>query len=118
MSKTILLVEDDSAIVESTQCVLEFAGFQVKTAPDGYAMKKHINGTVPDLILIDYWLPKKNGGEIIKELREDSKTKHVPVLVISASHNIKEIIQEAGADGFLEKPFNMDDLISTVGKYL
>ena len=118
MSKTILLVDDDPAIVESTTLLLEFAGFQVKSAQDGFAIKKHMIGSVPDLILLDYWLPKKNGREIIKELKNNYKTKAIPILVISASHNIRELIHEAGADGFLEKPFDFDVLVSTMEKYL
>src|ERR1035437_8493590 len=95
MNKTILLVDDDPAIVESTKLILEYAGYKVKTAYDGYAIKEHINGTVPDLILLDYWLPKKNGSEIIKELRQSNKTRHIPILVISASHNIKEQVERS-----------------------
>jgi len=61
---------------------------------------------------------KKNGGEIVKELKANGKTKHIPVLVISASHNIKEQLEGTGANGFLEKPFNMDDLLTTVSRYI
>lgn len=118
MTKTILLIDDEPAIVESTKMLLEFAGYSVKTAQDGFGIQEHMHCTIPDLILLDYWLPRKNGGEITRELKENSRTKNIPVLIISASHNIREKIQLTGADGFLEKPFNMDELLTTVQKLL
>jgi DNA-binding response OmpR family regulator len=118
MKKNILIVDDDKAILECTKLLLEYSGFQVETTCDGFSLNLYIRGTIPDMILLDYRMPKKDGCMIIKELKDDNKTKNIPILVISASNDIKEKVVEAGADDFLEKPFSIDVLVSKMEKYL
>lgn len=118
MTKRILIVDDDNSIVESLRYLLEDAGFAVDTCGDGSFVGKKQNGTKPDLILLDYQLPGENGADITKKLKRKSGTKKIPVIIISANYNIKELAAKAGADDFLPKPFDIYDLLNTVEKHL
>lgn len=118
MTKRILIVDDDRSIVESLTYVFEDAGFIVDSGEDGSFIKKHFNGNKPDAILLDYWLPGENGGELTKKLKARKDTSDIPVVIISAGYNIKEIVKKAGADDFLSKPYDIDQLVATVEKHL
>lgn len=118
MTKRILIVDDDISIVESLKYLLEDSGYQVDTNEDGKFIYKRFNGNKPDLILLDYWLPGENGGDITKKLKTESDTKNIPVIIISASYNIKDLVHEAGADDFLQKPYDIDDVLNTIKKHI
>jgi DNA-binding response OmpR family regulator len=118
MAKKILVVDDDVAIVESLRYLLEDAGYQVQTAEDGSFIKTILKNTKPDLILLDYWLPQQTGGDITKELKSKKETKVIPVIIISASYNIRELVSDAGADDFLEKPYDIQQMLNMVTKHI
>lgn len=118
MGKKILIVDDDSSIVESLKYVFEDAGFTVESYEDGSFVKNHFNSMKPDVILLDYWLPGENGGDITKKLKAHKDTKNIPVLIISASYNIRELVKQAGADDFIPKPYDIDDLVNKVESYI
>jgi DNA-binding response OmpR family regulator len=114
MAKKILIVDDDVGILESLQFLLEYAGYEVSVAEDGGFVDQRLLGSMPDLILLDYWLPRQNGGEITKKLKSNNKTKHIPVIIISASYNIKDLVEQAGADDFVPKPYDINMLLDKV----
>jgi DNA-binding response OmpR family regulator len=120
MCNKILIIDDDLGIVESTQYLLEYAGYSVRPYLDSTIGLKEIghSGYMPDLILLDYWLPKENGGAITKMLKSRNDTKGIPIIIISASYSVQELTKEAGADDFIAKPFDMDVLLSKVKKYI
>src|SRR5919108_5471079 len=97
MAKKILVVDDDTSIVESLQFLLEDAGYEVMTAEDGRFVNDGWKKKDVNLILLDYWLPQMNGGEITKRLKSHSETKHIPVIIISESYNVKDQVKKAGA---------------------
>lgn len=116
-SKKILIADDDQAIVESLEMVLENADYAVKSTVDGRVipmMKKE----KPDLLLLDIWMSGTDGREICKKLKKNKKTKDIPIIMISASRDIKKSTEDAGADDFLEKPFEIDNLLEKIQKYL
>lgn len=113
-----MIVDDEPAISETLQFILEEEGYQVTTSPDGAALEKYMNGSTPDLILLDYWLPKKNGDEIAKALKNRKDTKDIPIIMMSASNNIGDIARGAGVDDFLPKPFDFEDIVTKVQKYI
>jgi DNA-binding response OmpR family regulator len=116
-SKKILIADDDQAIVESLEMVLEMADYTVKSTVDGRVipmMKKE----KPDLLLLDIWMSGTDGREICKKLKKNKKTKDIPIIMISASRDIKKSTEDAGADDFLEKPFEVDSLLEKIQKYL
>lgn len=112
-----MIADDDPAIVESTRLILEEFGYEVDSTVDGqtiYKMKKDF----PDLLLLDIWMSGQDGREICKYLKKEDTTKRIPIIMISASRDIKESAKTAGADDFLAKPFDMDDLIAIVEKHI
>lgn len=116
MSKKVFIADDDSAIVEATSLLLEEFDYVVETTLNGkelYALKE-----LPDLILLDIWMSGQDGREICRYLKSTQRTKHIPIIMISASRDIKQSALDAGADDFLEKPYAMDDLISKIEKQL
>jgi CheY-like chemotaxis protein len=117
MSK-ILVVDDDEGIVEVVQIVLEGEGYVVQTSMNGAIFQLLSNmAEQPDLILLDVLLSGEDGREISKRLKSDEKTKHIPVVMLSAHSDASKIADNSGADDFLEKPFDVDVLIEKVRKY-
>jgi CheY-like chemotaxis protein len=110
----IMVVDDDESIVESLRLLLEYAGYVVMTADGEESLVAELAHTRPALILLDYWLSGSNGGEITKRLKGDEHTRAIPIVIISASYNIKELVEEAGADGFIPKPYDMQMLLSMI----
>lgn len=113
----ILVADDDPGIVESLQLMLEDAGYEVATTVDGetvYKMEKEF----PDLLLLDIWMSGQDGRQICKFLKKRKHTKHIPIIMISANKDTEQIARDAGADDFLPKPFEMDDLLNKVKSHL
>lgn len=118
MKKKITVVDDDPTILESLQILLTDEGYEVNLASSGEDFEKSLSGVVPDLVLLDYLLPGKNGIELTRSLRKQSGTEAVPVIIISASHQVEKEVCEAGASAFLEKPFDINALLDLVKKHL
>ncbi len=117
MKKRILVVDDDESILEVMQLVLEDEGYNVQTSLNG-ACFLHMNSDLPDLILLDVLLSGEDGREICKRLKSEEKTRHIPVIMHSAHYSASMIAETSGADGFLVKPFHIDELIDVVKRYL
>jgi DNA-binding response OmpR family regulator len=110
----ILVADDDPAIVESTTLILKEFGYEVDSTIDGQTIYK-MEKDLPDVLLLD--MSGQDGREICKYLKKVETTKNIPIIMISASRDIRASAKEAGADDFLAKPFNMDDLIEMIEKY-
>ncbi|HVF69955.1 MAG TPA: response regulator [Xanthomonadales bacterium] len=115
--KRILVADDDVAIVESTCMVLRENGYQVDSADDKEAINK-MEKSLPDLLLLDIWMSGQDGREICKYLKSKELTRHIPIILISASHDIAKSAKGAGSDDFLAKPYGMYELLEKVAKYL
>lgn len=115
--KTILIADDDEGILDATQAILEFEGYQVNITVDGSAIFR-MNGNLPDLLLLDIWMSGQDGTDICRQLKSNHQTKGLPVLMISASRDIEQYAMDAGADDFLAKPYEMDELLEKVRKLL
>ena len=120
MSKKILVIEDDTDIRETIVYVLEEENYEALASDNARILKK-INEFNPDLILLDNWLTDwvsdANGQQLSKALKNDPVTSHIPVIIISAVNNIKEIAEAGEADGYLKKPFDLTELLSVVKQY-
>lgn len=114
MDRKILVVEDDSAINEVIDIILQDYGYAVTTLTNGDLIHSSIEKDKPSLILLDYFLPGKDGKTIIQELRRNKRTESIPIIVISASLEAQTLTREAGATGFLSKPFTIEELIASV----
>ena len=110
----ILVVEDDPDLGTMIKLMLEHKGFAV-TFPQRIEQTEQIllNNNI-DLVLMDMLLSGANGMNICAELKSGNETKHIPVMMISAHPEAKELCLGAGADDFISKPFDMQDLILKV----
>ena len=117
MKKKILVAEDDQAILEVIKIILEGEGFEIVSTDEQDTVHVLIAQHNPSLILLDIWLSGYDGGKIAKHLKSKSDTKHIPIIMISANNETPQISKESGADGFLLKPFDIDDLLNIVKKY-
>lgn len=121
MPKKILVIEDDKDIRDTITYALQAEGYEV-VASENAKILKTINEIKPNLLLLDNWLTDwksdANGQQISKELKSNKATSHIPILIISAVSNIKEIAEAGLADGYLKKPFELDDLHQLVKKFI
>ncbi|MEO7922998.1 MAG: response regulator [Chitinophagaceae bacterium] len=110
----ILVIDDDPDIGLMIKIVLEYKGYKVLVAERPDKAATHIREKLPDLIVMDMLLSGVDGTDICKQLKQDPLTAPVPIIMISAHPNAKEICMEAGADDFVLKPFDIQDLISKI----
>lgn len=115
--KTIMIADDDPGIVDAIEMLLEFEGYQVRSTIDGAAVLD-MKGALPDVLLLDIWMSGDDGRDICKKLKQDDVTKNIPVIMISASRDIRESAMEAGADDFLAKPFEMNELLNKIKAHI
>src|SRR5437868_10195645 len=116
--KKILVVDDESDILEFLKVILEEEGYAVVTSLKGEYLEQLHNGGLPDLILVDVLLSGKDGREIVKHLKSQEETKHIPVIMFSAHPSAEETARKAGAEDFLAKPFDMGVLLAKIAQYL
>jgi len=116
--KKLLVVDDDEDILEFLKVILEDEGYTVVTTDKDDYLKKLQDDTLPDLILLDLLLSGKDGREIVKYLKTNEKTNHIPVIMLSAHPSARETTKQAGADDFVAKPFEIDLLLNKVAQHL
>ena len=114
MAATILIVEDDAAILRGLEMNLRIDGYQVLTASDGAAAVRAFRGANPDLIILDLGLPSMDGLDVIREVRKQNSD--VAVLVLSARHGESDKVLglSLGADDYVTKPFGLAELLARV----
>jgi DNA-binding response OmpR family regulator len=111
--KKIMIADDDPGIVDAVEMLLEFEGYTVSSTVNGSTVLD-MREELPDLLLLDIWMSGEDGRDICKKLKSENITKNIPVIMISASRDIKDSAMAAGADDFLAKPFEMDELIKKI----
>jgi CheY-like chemotaxis protein len=117
MKKRVLVVDDSEAILDVVKMALEMAGYEVSTSLTA-ACFQHMENDLPDLILLDILLSGEDGGKMCQRLKDDEKTRHVPVILLSAHAGLSETAGGCGANDFLAKPFRIIALRDIVKKYL
>lgn len=117
MSKKILIAEDDEGILDAMKIMLEMEGYEVKTTRDGKTLYD-MNEELPDLLLLDVWIAGMDGRDICKYLKSREGTERFPIILMSATKDTEKMAREVGADNFLEKPFELDELVALVAKYM
>ncbi|MCM8812142.1 MAG: response regulator [Candidatus Omnitrophica bacterium] len=112
----ILLVDDEPSIVKMVGKRLEIAGFQVVVAMDGEEALQKASSEKPDLIILDFMLPKKNGYEVCSLLKKDQRYQKIPVLLFTAkaAEEGEKIGAGCGADGYIRKPFQAQEFLDTI----
>lgn len=119
-AKKILLIEDDQHLTNLIKIKLEKEGYSVCAVPDGMNALTVLKKERPDILLLDFELPSKNGVEILGEIRENEETKALPVIVISNSGSPIEVFrfQKLGVKDYLIKAeLNLDELVKIIGTY-
>jgi CheY-like chemotaxis protein len=116
MDKKVLLIEDDMTVRENTAEILELSGYDVKTASDGQKGVEAATSFKPDIIVCDIMMPELDGYGVLKKLSNMPDTLHVPFIFLSAKTDHKDIRKgmDLGADDYLTKPFEEDELISAI----
>ncbi|WP_316846355.1 response regulator transcription factor [Pedobacter psychrodurus] len=117
--KKILVVDDNTDILELIVMIFELEGFEVVGLKNGLEMESMVATYQPDVILLDVLLGNVDGRYLCHLVKSDSKTSHIPVIMISASHAAKSIQEDyCHPDDFVSKPFDIDDLTARVRKVL
>lgn len=114
MGKTILLAEDDRDIRSIITLILERAGYQVLIYKDASFVNQIDTDNLPALFIFDRWLSSTDSLSICKYLKSQKDILHIPVLIISADPTTKTLYKSAGANAFLEKPFDIQPFLNQV----
>jgi len=124
LTHTILIIDDNEDEVLLTKRVLSriATGIGTVAAPNGTAGVTFLReaGPLPSLILLDLKMPGMSGFDVLREIRSDARTKHVPVIVVTSSslESDEKDAREAGADGFIHKAFDMDQFSADINSVL
>ncbi|MEO6914642.1 MAG: response regulator [Chitinophagaceae bacterium] len=114
---SILFAEDDPAVQDAFRIMFERAGYIVTILANGQSILEN-DFEVPDIFILDKQLSGVDGLDICRHLKAQERTRHIPVIMLSASPLISRLAPTAGADDYLEKPFKMNDLFALVSKLL
>jgi DNA-binding response OmpR family regulator len=114
--QTVLVVEDDPLISEMVTKNLRLEGYRVESARDGEEGLRKVSEVNPDLILLDVLLPKRDGWEVLTDIRDDPKNGDVPIIMLTALSDEGSKIQglRGGADDYVTKPFSALELMARV----
>ena len=120
MSKRILIADDEPNIVISLEFLMKREGFDVQVAADGEAALQAIDAQLPDLVLLDIMLPKKDGFEVCQQIRANPQGRSIKVLMLTAKGRDTEVSKgiALGADAYMTKPFSTRDLVEKVRQLL
>ena len=109
------MLDDDVFILEALRDVLEYSGYQVNALSRGDKVFEMIHEYHPDLILLDVMLDEMDGRDICKKIKQEPDSANIPVILISASHNLSECLnQEVPPDDFVAKPFDISTLLEKI----
>jgi DNA-binding response OmpR family regulator len=113
MAHKLLVVDDEKDVIEFLEKRLKHEGYDVVTAFDGEEALTRVKEDNPDLILLDLMLPKKNGFEVLKEVRENFKDKWRPIIIVSAKTELDSVKTCYGleADHYLTKPCTIENIL-------
>ena len=118
--KKILIVDDEPDILKLTSLRLKKLGYDVLTAVDGKEALDAIRSETPDLVLLDLLLPIMDGAEVCKRVKNDKKLRHIPIILFTAHSDTMtaEKAKSFGADGYIVKPFDPEELMNKIGQIL
>jgi diguanylate cyclase (GGDEF)-like protein len=116
MAETILIAEDDTHIAELIKIILEAKGYTTHWAKDGEEAIQEVNRLKPDLILLDVMMPKLNGYEVLRMIKEKEELKAIPVIFVTVrgETDSKVVGLRLGGNDYITKPFDLDELIARV----
>jgi CheY-like chemotaxis protein len=116
--KCILIYEDDEEILFLCKTILKKSLYRVETMSRCENVLSDIERLQPDLVLMDLWIPEIGGEKAISLIKENPATRQLPVLVFSANAELKEICKKIGADGYIQKPFDIHRFKQIIGEFI
>lgn len=116
MNKCVLIYDDDLEILFLCKAILQKDKYRVETLSRCENVISDIARLKPDIILMDLWIPEIGGEKAITMMKENTNTQHIPVILFSANAEIKEIGKKINADGYIEKPFDINEFKETIKK--
>lgn len=116
--KKVFIFDDNSDILELCTFILEDAGYEIKTSSTSNNIIDQVSAYIPDIIFMDNWLPDVGGIEATRELKNHDQLKNIPVIYFSANNDVMSLADQAGADGYLSKPFDIQELENIILKHL
>ena len=117
MNKSVCIFDDDEDILMLCSILLKSRGYEVHTHSNCRNIVEKLLTQRPDVVLMDNKIPDTGGVVATRQLKSDPQTSHIPVIYFSANTNVQQLSEEAEADDYLQKPFNIDDLERIVEKY-
>lgn len=118
MNKKVFVFDDNVDILELCTIILEDAGYDIKTSSTSNNIIDQVMTFTPDIIFMDNWLPDVGGIEATRALKAHAVLKEIPVIYFSANNDVKSLADQAGADGYLSKPFDIEELEKIISKHL
>ena len=116
--KKVLVVDDDIDILTVVHLVLESHGLEVQSISKWQEIFSRIDTFTPDLILLDVSLGNQDGRNLCKQIKSNPSTKDIAIILFSANHDIMKTIPECLGNGFIAKPFDINDLIDNIDSQL
>lgn len=114
--KRILIVDDDPDVLDVLQLTLPEEEYEVAEAHDGQEALEKVYERPPDLIILDYIMPKMNGREVCQKLKKDVLLRHMPIIMLTGKGDVKDKVEglDAGADDYIVKPFEPEELLARI----
>lgn len=116
MTPPILVVEDDPDLSALVEMILRDAGYRVRTAPEGRAALAAVAEEMPGLVFLDMRMPGMNGWDFAREFRE-RHGRAAPIVVVTAAEDARARAEEIGADGWIAKPFELEDVLDAAARH-
>lgn len=113
-----MICDDDEGILEMMEMLLEEFGYQVVTEVQSTRALKRLEEEMPDLLLLDIWMPVIAGDQVLKNIKLNSNLSAIPVMMYSASNEGPQIAASAGADDYITKPFDLGEMETKIKKLL
>lgn len=118
MKKRVLIYEDDDDIRQLSEIILLKEGYEVASKSTCETIVADVQNTMPDLILMDLWIPDIGGQEAIRLVKQETALKDIPVVIFSANDELESICKNVNANGFLKKPFDILHLKNIVSQHI
>lgn len=115
--RCILVCDDDKNTIDLLKAILEKEGYSVQSVTNSDKIFFKIDKCKPGLILMDIWMPEIGGELSTHLLKHHKETQDIPILILSGDSEIENIARDSGADGYIRKPFNVQELVSKVEDY-
>ena len=118
MNKKVFVFDDNPDILELCTIILQDAGYDIKTSSTSNNIIEQVMAYTPDIIFMDNWLPDVGGIDATWELKAHAQLKNIPVIYFSANNDVQSLADPAGADGYLSKPFDIEELEAIISRHL